>query len=198
MIDGRGDKSGGVELITGDRIDQGKIAAEALRTVKAKKYLIIYGTPYHVSGGGEDWERLIADELKAEAISGHEWVRVNDTTFDLKHKVGSSQASEHTRFTPLARERIWNQFWHLEDGGQPLADILIRGHVHYHIFCGNSNYLAMTVPALQGYGSHYGIRQCSGTVHIGLVHFDIHDGGDYTWQAHIARGEFLRIKPRQF
>ena len=66
--------------------------------------------------------------------------------------------------------------WNDHDQGQPLADVVLRGHVHYHEFTGNSQGLAITCPSLQGWGSKFGQRQCEGIVDTGLLWFDIRPG----------------------
>lgn len=190
-IDGKGQRQGGIEQYTTDMIEQAAIAAQCLRAIDAKQYVMVHGTPYH-TGQEEDFESLIAGELKG-SIGGHEWAEAHGVVFDLKHKVGSSQVP-HGRHTAIARERLWNQLWALRDGA-PKADILLRGHVHYHNFCGGPTWLAMTLPALQGLGSRYGVRQCSGTVDFGFVHFDVYPGGKYTWEAHILRQQAAKPVP---
>lgn len=152
-----------------------------------------HNTPYHV-GASEDFERTIAEKVNAKKIGGHEWLDVNGLIFDFKHKVGSS-AIPHGRATTLLREQLWNARWHDRDEGQPLADILIRSHTHFHIFVGDPTFLAMTTPALQGYGSKYGARECSGIVDIGLIHFDVDIKGGYTWGSHMLKGDFLKVQP---
>ena len=183
-IDGRGDRSGGTELITIDRDYQCDMASEIIKCAKAKKIVMTYGTPYH-TGQLEDFENQIAKEVKATKISGHEWVDVNGLVFDLKHKVGSS-GIPHGRFTAVAKEKFWNTLWSERDEN-PKSNIIIRSHVHYHSFCGGSDWLAMTTPALQGPGSKYGTRQCSGTVDFGFLHFDINSNGSYSWESHVTK-----------
>ena len=183
-IDGREKKSGGSELIAVDRDDQCDMASELIRFIKAKKIVMTYGTPYHC-GSIEDHENKIAREVKAEKIGGHEWVSVNGLVFDLKHKVGSSSIP-HGRFTSIAKEKLWNLLWS-EREESPKSDIIIRSHVHYHNYCGGNDWLAMTTPALQGPGSKFGIRQCTGVVDFGLVCFDVNVSGNYSWQAHIIK-----------
>lgn len=76
--------------------------------------------------------------------------------------------------------------------------MFLRGHVHYFNYCGGSSggrhWLAVTVPALQGPGSKYGVRQCSGTVDFGLIHFDVDDHGGYQWTSHLI--PFRSITPQ--
>lgn len=190
-IDGKGHRSGGVEQITTDLITQTDMATAALRHVQAKNFVLVHGTPYHVGADGEDMERLIARELGAR-IGGHEWVDVNGCVFDLKHKVGGSGVP-HGRHTAVARERLWNQLWHMRELA-PKANVILRGHVHYHSFCGGPGWLAMTLPALQGPGSHYGVRQCSGLVDFGFVVFDVAADGSYSWRVHEYRASIAEPK----
>ena len=184
-IDGRGDKSGSTECITTDRNEQVEMAAECIRYAQSKntKVVIVRGTPYH-TGEAEDFEDALAREVNALKIGNHEWVEVGGVVFDCKHKVGSSTIP-HGRHTAIARERMWNQLWADRDES-PRGDVIVRSHVHYHIYNGGPGWLAMTTPALQAMGTKYGTRQCSGIVDFGFVTFDI-DGGAYTWEAVTAK-----------
>jgi hypothetical protein len=182
-IDGKGIRSGGTEQIELDRSKQAEMAAQIINFIGAEHIVLTYGTPYH-TGTEEDYELQIAKLVKADKIGGHEWVQVEDVIFDLKHKVGNSQIP-HGRFTPIAREALWNLVWSYK-GGQPRAQVLIRSHVHHYDFCGDADVLAMTTPALQGWGDKYGSRQCSGTVDIGFVHFDVEEG-NYSWKVHLLK-----------
>lgn len=187
-IDGKGERSGGTELIEQDRTEQVQMAIECIELAKAKNIVMTFGTPYH-TGVMEDFERSIADALGAH-IGSHEWVDVNGVVFDCKHKIGSS-VIPHGRHTAIARDRLWNQLWSIDDK-QPLADVIIRSHVHYCTYNGDPDYLAITTPALQGYGSKFGARQCSGRVDIGLISFSIDSKGGYTWRQHIMRSELQK------
>jgi len=189
LIDGRGEATGGTELVTTNRLAQVEMAAEALSVWEARRVILIYGTAYH-TGKYEDLERLIAESLGG-VIDGHAFVQIEGVTFDVKHRVGSSSIP-HGRGTPLARERLWNVLW-AERGEQPRADVLLRSHVHYFTYIGENGWLAMILPALQAAGTKYGGRQKSNTVDWGLVEFEV-DGGDYRWKAHVKR---VRANRRQ-
>ena len=154
---------------------------------------MIYGTDYHV-GRDDDWEDIVSERVGAE-ISGHEWVNVNGVTFDLKHHLGGSTIP-HGRYTAISRDALWNLVW-ASDGRQPQADIILRAHVHYFVYAGDEKKLGIVMPALQGYGSKYGIRRCSGTVSIGLLSFDVEDDGRYSWEPHLLDSALLRIKPKR-
>ena len=184
MIDGKGGRSGGTELITADLRAQAEMAAACIRVAKAKKIICTFGTSYHVSADGEDIEAQVADMVGA-SIGGHEWVDVNGCVFDIKHKVGSSQVP-HGRYTSIAKENLWNVFWR-EYEGQPRANVFLRSHVHAFNYCGNGTFLGITLPALQGFGSKFGERQCSGVIDYGFAHFDIDDNGNYSWKSHLLK-----------
>ncbi len=186
-IDGPGKRSGGTELITTDPEEQCDMAVAAIRTAMSRgtKVIMTYGTPYH-SGEICDYEEWIAREVNAEKIGGHEWITVEGVTFDLKHKIGAS-GIPHGRHSGIAKERLWQQLWS-EQQLTPKSDVIVRSHVHYFGFCGGKDWLGLTTPALQGAGSKYGARQCSGLVNFGLTHFDAENGG-YSWKAHLANLE---------
>jgi hypothetical protein len=191
MIDGKGERSGSTELITPDRNKQCEMAVQVVKFVGAPENYFSYGTPSHV-GTDEDWEDQIARTVGGK-IHPHPQVEVEGLIFDIKHKVGGSTIP-HGRHTAVAREKLWNVLW-AERGVGLKADILARGHVHYHAFCGAPGWLAMTLPALQGFGSKYGARQCSGVVDFGFTVFDVYKGRRYTWQAHTTVLKAFRSAP---
>lgn len=188
--DGRGEKSGGVELLTTSRIKQAEMATKAILSCEPEYVVGTYGTDYHVASDGEDIEDIVykdvADSLGAAAVKwgAHEWFRVHGVTFDAKHHVSFSGVP-HTQYTAVARDALWSGVWSLRREA-PAAQVIIRSHVHAFAYCGNKEYLAMTTPALQGMGSRYGARRCSRTVDFGFVHFDVSHTGAYTWQPHLA------------
>jgi hypothetical protein len=195
-IEGKGESSGGVELLTPDRHDQAQIAADAIAYAEARTIRILYGTRRHV-GKDEDFESVVVDKLKAlkakdAKIQGHAFFRVNGCGVDVKHKVTSS-AIPHGRHTAIARARLWNAMWNAEHGRQPRADILIRSHVHYFGYAGGSSWLGVTTPALT-FNSAYGIRECEGLVDVGLLAFDFEPNGQYSWWPILADFAELTVK----
>jgi len=188
-IEGKGQKSGGTELIETDRLKQCEMAIQCLEKIKAKKIVKSYGTPFHV-GVDEDFEDIVANGLNVEKICSHGWIDVNGIIFDFKHFISSS-IIPHGRHTSIARDHLWNQLWSIDES-QPLSNVIIRSHTHYHIFNGDAEHLAIITPAMQGFGSKFGTRKCSGKIHIGFIHFDVYNDGAYTWQSHLLRGEFLK------
>ena len=202
MIDGKGPRTGSTELITADRDEQIDMACEVHRqvTIRSRKkfeWVGVFGTSYHTSGeGGEDWEQILAERAGFIKIGSHEWVDINGCIFDLKHHIGGS-VIPHGRFTAPARDRLWNLLW-AEKDLQPKAKVVLRGHVHYFTFCGDNDWVAMTLPALQGMGGKYGSRRHSGMVHWGVVIFDVATDGTFSWTVPIVkinsqRAEALRL-----
>jgi hypothetical protein len=188
LVDGTGKKSGGTEQITTDMEEQCDMAVKIIREIPKSKncsIVITRGTPYH-TGDSEDWENIIAERVDA-AIGEHEWVDVEGVVFDLKHHPAGSSGIPHGRHSGVARDRLWNLIW-AEKELQPKGDVFIRSHVHYHNFAGGPDWLAMTTPALQGFGSRYGARRCTGIVDFGFVTFTVNKG-TYTWQPIIAKLE---------
>ncbi len=176
VVDGKSQKADGRDSIRPKRQEQINMGLTCLDMWDAKHIEMVYGTRYHV----DDWEDDVCTALGDKAkIGAHGWAKVNGVTFDIKHKVGGSQIP-HGRATAILRERLWNTEW-ATAGRQPLADIILRGHVHYCIeaspIVGDRQILCMTCPALQGPGTEFGAEQCSGTVDFGLVWFDITAGG---------------------
>lgn len=183
-IDGKGKKSGGTELLTTDRTEQVDMAGAAIESVGASQVYMTFGTPYH-TGQYEDWEREIAKAVKAAKIGGDDSLSVNGLVFNYRHYIGRSSIP-HGKYTPIARDRLWNVLWN-DRGEYPKAHVILRSHVHYFAYCGDADWLAMTLPALQGYGTKYGARQMSGMVDFGLVWFDIMDRKDFTWHYKVMR-----------
>ena len=192
-IDGKGRISGSSELITADTNKQVEIACECIKEWDAPTILMTYGTGYHVSGC-DDSEEHIAKEVGALEIRSQLWVDVEGTCFDFKHHVGGSTIP-HGKGTPISKERLWNFLW-TEHGEQVKADVLVRSHVHYYYYCGEISWLAMTTPALQGQGSKFGARRCSGHVDFGVVRFDVDKEG-YSWGPHSTVAESQKRKPIQ-
>lgn len=174
-IDGRGERSGGTELVAVDRYEQAQMAEVCIQKAltSGTKLVMVVGTPYHV-GVEEDWEALIASDLNALKIGSHEWVTTEGVTFDFKHHVGSSSVP-YGRHTPVAKEGLWSDLW-ANEGLTPKSDVVCRSHVHHFQYAGTRKQLRLTTPALQSMGSKYGSRRCSGLVDFGFIVFEVQDG----------------------
>ena len=180
-IDGRGERSGGLELITSDREEQVAMATVAVQKAmngRKTKVVLTYGTPYHV-GDQEDWENMLADNLYAEKIGAHEWIDMGGVIFDFKHNIGGSSVP-HGRATAVSRETLWAKLW-ADCGKIPDVDVLVRSHVHYRMYVEDSMGVRLITPALQTQGSKYGARRCSGTVDFGITFAEVSDGEYSIW-----------------
>ena len=176
--EGKGNRSGGNELLTTDRIKQARMAAECIDYCKAKEIRLVRGTPYH-TGVDEDFENVIVSELGIpnKNIEDYAWLDINGVIFSIRHFVNSSSIP-HGRFTALARNKLWNIIWNNEHELQPDANFIVRSHVHYCVFCGEgTKWQAITTPALQAAATKYGALRCEGMVHFGLLYYDIYSDG---------------------
>lgn len=182
-IDGNGWRSGGCELITTDRLKQVAIAKKVIDFVGAKDTLCISGTPYH-TGNEEEFEHVLATQLKCK-YENHAFIDINKQVFDIKHHIGSSSVP-HGRYTPISREGIWSKLWQHADLIPQNVKYLIRSHVHYFSLISDSELTCLTTPGLQGFGSRYGAKLCSGIPTIGFISFDIAANGQITMQKHFA------------
>ena len=193
-IEGKGERSGGIELITTDRNQQVKMAQEVVDFAEAQTVRILYGTRYHV-GKEEDFEAVLASTVKGSdvEVQGHAFLTINGCGVDIKHKVSSSTIP-HGRMTAIARQRLWNVIWNSEHERQPLADVLIRSHVHYFQFCGGASWLGVISPALC-YNTSYGIRECDGLLMWGLSIFDFKADGGYDGGRYWPSSTSLKVRP---
>jgi hypothetical protein len=170
-IDGKGKRSGGSELLTTDLFIQSKIVRRCVEEINFNKFFMTYGTPYHVSSDGDDFEISIA-EYFGGVIKDHLWLDVNGCVIDFKHKISGSSVLS-SRVSALIKEYQWNREWS-KINGAPEADVFIRSHVHYHMSVKDPNtFFGATTPALQAPDTKYGGRQCSGTVHFVMMLLEV-------------------------
>jgi hypothetical protein len=171
-VDGKGKKSGGTELIEPDIGIQIDIAVAGIQKWNAKQIFMTYGTGYH-TGNDHDYEDEIAERVGA-TIKSHLYLDIDGVVFDVKHHPASGSNIPHTRKGPML-----DWLWNLVKSGRdevPKADVIIRNHLHWYQHTGNTDYLAIQMPALQGAGSKFGGRRCNGTVDFGVVSFEVEDG----------------------
>lgn len=168
-IDGKGELSGGTEQITTDRKVQCDMARKVLELPNAPVIRMTYGTKYH-TGKKEDWEDVLAESVKAQ-ITSHGYYTIEGVNFDMKHKLSSSTIP-HGSLTPLAKEILWALYWHLLHG-MPRPDVLIRSHTHKYDQIDHDGVFGITTSSLQGLGTKYGERECSGVVDFGIQVMDV-------------------------
>jgi hypothetical protein len=193
-IDGAGKICAGIEQVTTDVNEQCAMAIRAIEEIKLKKggkIVMTYGSGYH-TGKDADHEDNIAGDLHA-SIHSQTYVDINGLIFHLKHKVGRSTIP-HGKATPLAKEWLNGELWALKDLA-PRAEVIVRSHIHYPFYVGDPSipFVAMSTPAMQ-WSSRYGSRECTGTVDMGFIYFEINDKGEYSWQYIITNLESQKVK----
>lgn len=193
LIAGQNKKHAGVQLITTDRNQQVSMAMMCLEETKCKKFRLTYGTPYH-TGKEEDFELTLTKRLVDKGydaqIDAEGFYNVNGVIISAKHHAGGS-AQEPLRGTPLRKELFYNDQW-VQEGIQPRADVIVRGHTHYFDKEETVNRHAFSCPALCTLGDKFGARICKGTVHFGFLTFNISAYGEFTYKKHI---EVLASQP---
>ena len=172
-IEGTQSRQGGAELIMTDRNVQSEMAVISILKFQAKKILMAYGTGYHTGEWAEDFEYNIAQDVDAE-IAGKLYFNVEGLTFDVRHFLGNSTVP-HGRATPIMKEMSWALMQDALDAG-PKVDVLVRSHVHNHIYIEQPGRTMFTTPALQLSRGRFGSRQCTGETHWGAIRLTVDNG----------------------
>lgn len=190
-IDGNQKRSGATECWTADRAQQVDMAADIVEYIRPKRALFTRGTPYHV-GTAEDWEDQLAhrigeqDWCEESCIKDHLFADIRGTVFDVKHEAGRTSVP-YSKATQVSKHQLFNVL-QADAGIEPKSDILLRAHAHLYIAVDGPDFLAVSMPSLQLHSKH-GARRVLGDVDIGIMHFDLYDGGRYSWTKHLVQLE---------
>jgi len=188
LIEGKLPMTGGTELITSDRLEQGVMAEKTIRPAmkKGAKLIASYGTKIH-GGAEEDMEEIPVRNLGGE-IHSEPFIGVDGVVIGMRHFISGS-ANPYGVATPLLRDVVWNIVWAALNE-QPGCDIIVRSHVHYwfeaHGSSGTSpsgKYCAIITPSLQVAKTKYGGRIKSNHVDWGLYEIET-EGGEYECHVH--------------
>lgn len=185
LVEGKGSRSGGTELLTADRNVQVAIAKDVVARVPAKQRWFTYGTPYH-GGDDDDWEYQVADFFGAK-IEGEGHYDINGLQMSMKHHIGNT-SSAASRFTALSNAQVKQMLWS-ERKQQPRANLIVRSHVHCCKNVGEPavNFQGWTTPGLQGLGTKFGIRRVDGLpIDFGFLVLSVKDASEWCVSAHIA------------
>jgi len=148
-VDGYGKKNYGEEMITTDLDAQAYIAARCIAEIKAKKYVILEGTPYH-TGQNINGDAQIALHLKTmgkNAVCYTDYkVDLNNRKFHYAHKVGISKSSWQYRATPVAKELV-TALLNVDEVGK--FDGVFRGHAHYYVRVEFGHHFGTILPCWQ-------------------------------------------------
>jgi hypothetical protein len=157
------------------------MATDLVKIVKAKNNVFAYGTPYHVSDGGEDAESIVAREVGGR-IEDHPIIDCEGVVISARHHVGNTSIPFGA--SPLAKEKLSDTLW-ADAEGRGKANIILRGHVHRHTHLGGVDddghqWVAMTLPALQLWTKFGGRRITGQPITYGLTFIEVKRGG-FTW-----------------
>jgi len=188
LIDGKQAKNGGLELITADRFEQIKMAVAIHNKIKPVKSIVIRGTAYH-TGKEENFEDDFADRIGAKVYNRF-FGDIGGKVFDIRHKIGRS-GIPHGRMTPLSRQVLWSRLREERNGVH--ADVIVRAHVHYHIYLEESGIIAFTTPALQG-NSDFGSKECDGEVDYGMLVLDVYSDGRVLKHTFLPQLESMKVE----
>ena len=174
LIDGKGGKSGGIEMLTTDRTEQTDMAAVTIDLINAPRVYITFGTPYH-SGVNETWESEVARKIDhCNEIDTQLLINVNDVIFHCKHYVGRSD-TPYGKYTALGREMTWASLKQHEGIFPRGSLITVRSHCHYLVqIVDGPDQEGIVTPALQ-LCTIYGGTTKSSIIHTGLVYYDVED-----------------------
>ena len=196
VIDGKGEKAGGTEQTTTDMLEQTEMAISALSEINTKKMYFTYGTPYHTAAkSGEDFDRLVANHFGATIVDELN-LDIDGFIINARHKVGGS-SSPFNRAAPAGKHRLWDALYSIREN-DIMSDIYLRSHVHYFAFCGESNWMAFCLPALQASSTKFGARQCTGLTDWGMCLFIIDDGKLSGWECQTVELESSKKKIIKF
>lgn len=186
LIDGKQVKSGGLELLTPDRFEQVRMAVAIYNKINPVKTIVIRGTKYH-TGKEENFEDDFADRINAKVYNRFTG-DMGGKVFDIRHKIGRSSIP-HGRMTPLSRQVLWSRLREEKTGLH--ADVIVRSHVHYHIYMEENGIIAFTTPALQG-PSDFGSMECDGEIDYGLIILDVYNDGRILKHTFLPKLETLK------
>lgn len=172
-IEGTAKKDGGAELTTLDRNIQCEMAVKSISQFQAGQILMTYGTKYHTGDQAEDFEYNIAQDLGAK-IGGRIDFEIDGLIFNARHKIGGSSIF-NGRASAIMREMAWSLINESVDNS-PKVRVIIRSHVHYHIWIEQGDRVMFTTPCLQLSRGRYGSRECSGETHWGAIRLTISKG----------------------
>lgn len=194
VIDGPQGKSDGRDLWSTNQGEQAEAAAKLLKPfAKTSKMFFVEGSEYHDPQGRE---QQVATELGAECCEPHAFIDINGVVFDCKHKITGGNVPSSRPAMKLAM--LQNLLW-CRKGGQPLSDIIVRGHMHeYYAEC-DSQYTGVVVPGVQWF-SRWGQLNVQRTISVGCVFFPCVESWmkarDVSWAPIIA--ELPALAPRVF
>ena len=144
LIDGRGERSNGQELIVSSIDEQIEMAYRAAALWRAGRVAVIAGTPYH-TGAGEEKERLLAQRLGGTFHAEHT-LQHGPCRLHFRHPVGGGTAAG--RVSTLLRDQIARILYD-ERIKRPERYLVVRSHAHAYLSVATSAGRGLITPGLQ-------------------------------------------------
>ena len=162
-MEGDNPKQMGQQSWTTSFIDQVQASSDLLKMWNAKNVIMVRGSGYHVQRGATNYEEIVARNIGAKRYRAYTPdgvkginekdtasitdyfadFRLNGKVFNMAHHIGFSK-NEMYRTTGMARELVTMK---LSNGLYNKADVVARGHVHYHVRVSFTHTTGFTNPA---------------------------------------------------
>lgn len=133
-----------------DMSDQADMCVETLLQADVKKWYIVGGTGFHVTGALE-FEEIVVDRLKLNGVDA-EWhqalrLKLYDKWYQFRH-MGRRSDTPYGQYTQLMKEAERTRSRELRRGIPPsdLSYVAVRSHVHYYAKAENRSYIGMSTP----------------------------------------------------
>lgn len=183
LCEGVQPKSKGMGLWTPDQDIQSEVAASLLEMIKAEKYFIAQGTPFHT---GENISSDLLVAKKIGAVYGDELsIKVDNVRIHASHKIGVSGANTAARVSAIAKE-IMHATINAAQYGK--YDIIVRGHAHYAVAVKFSNTWGIVNPGWKGRDSFAARSSLVWNPDLGYTILEI-DGDLVQWNTVIHKFE---------
>lgn len=164
LVDGPNKKSNGKGTWTNDLQTQALCAAHLILMIKAKRYHVTFGSPYH-TGDNLNADALVGRILKSagkEVKSGYEVAityKDEDSSYHFAHGISVSQVF-HYRSTPIAREMMSAILNEKQIGKY---NGIIRSHCHYYCAVEYGHSFGLITPGWKMRDS-YGVKKGFGII----------------------------------
>ncbi len=198
-FDGPNTKQSGEESWSSSFDEQLYDAEKLLKMYKPKYFIMTRGSNYHVQGGSQNMEELLAEKLNATRYSGHHEMkegpirtdyfatfRVNGKVFSVTHHIGFNRWFAY-RTTAIAREMadmefMRGRYWKSED----MPSVIVRSHAHYFVLVRFATQFGFITPAWKFPDGHLFRGGLGGTApSIGTVEVIVEPNGKIIVEPHV-------------
>jgi hypothetical protein len=202
-VDGGNPKQLGNQSWSTNLYDQSVDSCKLLRKVKAKEYLFVRGSGYHVQIQGTPIENYVAEMMGGVKYSVYKGmqpknadfyanVKCFDTNISFTHHIPYAKFFAY-RATPISKE---SALMALDKGRNMKYDVIVRSHVHYFMMVKSAHTIGFTTPSWKYPDGHLFRGGLGGTFpDIGMVEMIIEPNNEIIVNEHITE---LRIKPEVY